>query len=43
MVAAVTWGALLTQAETICRGSPMVRIVMAWTKWSRLVRDLAPS
>lgn len=26
MVAAVTWGALLTQAETICRGSPMVRI-----------------
>ncbi|PKK43519.1 hypothetical protein CI102_13540 [Trichoderma harzianum] len=32
MVTAVAWGALLTQAETICRGSPMVRILTV-AKW----------
>ncbi|KAL7958385.1 hypothetical protein V8C34DRAFT_283226 [Trichoderma compactum] len=39
MVTAVAWGALLTQAETICRGSPMVRILTV-AKWPSLVLDL---
>lgn len=39
MVTAVAWGALLTQAETICRGSPMVRILTD-AKWPSMVLDL---
>ncbi|TFB07613.1 hypothetical protein CCMA1212_000261 [Trichoderma ghanense] len=33
MVTAVAWGALLTQAETIWQGSPMVRILTDASQW----------